>query len=124
MTEKVLKDGWLKTGDLGYLKEGFLYIKGRKKRLIIVSGKNVYAEEVEEILKRNEKIAMARVYSKKDKWIGEQIIADVVLSDEQISKDEIMQYCRENMKPYMNPKKINIVKYLEVNNSKKLKYDN
>lgn len=121
LTKEVFKDGWFKTGDLGYLDENnFLYIKGRKKRVIIVSGKNVYAEEVEEILKRHCKVAMAKVYSKKDDWMGEQIIADIVPIGN-VSEYEIIDYCKKNMKTYMCPKKIYIVKQLEITENSKMK---
>ena len=68
-TAEVLKDGWIATGDLGYVdEEGFLFLTGRKKNLIILSsGENISPEELEDKLYSNEKIRECKVYARDEK---------------------------------------------------------
>lgn len=79
-TKETFKDGWFKTGDLGYFdKDGFLIISGRKKNVIISkSGKNVFPEEIEDILNRNPFILESIVYGKADEKQDEIIAAKIV----------------------------------------------
>lgn len=79
-TAEVLKDGWLYTGDLGYLdEEGFLYLTGRKKTVIVTKGgKNIFPEEVETVLMEDELIQEALVYGREDDKVGNVMItADI-----------------------------------------------
>ena len=79
-TAEVLKDGWLYTGDLGYLDEdGFLYLTGRKKTVIVTKGgKNIFPEEVETVLMEDELILEALVYGREDDKVGNVMItADI-----------------------------------------------
>ena len=79
-TEEVLKDGWLYTGDLGYLdEEGFLYLTGRKKTVIVTKGgKNIFPEEVEAVLMEDDLIQEALVYGKEDGKVGNVMVtADI-----------------------------------------------
>ncbi len=81
-TAEVMQDGWFKTGDLGYFdKEGFLHISGRKKNVIISkSGKNVFPEEIEDVLNRSPFVLESLVYgaedAKQDEIIAAQIVVD------------------------------------------------
>lgn len=73
-TDKVLVDGWMLTGDLGYLKDGFIFLTGRVKNLIITdNGKNVYPEEIEEYLLRSKYIEECMVYAGDDNKIAAKI---------------------------------------------------
>jgi long-chain acyl-CoA synthetase len=83
-TAEVLHDGWFKTGDLGYFDaEGFLHISGRKKNVIISkSGKNVFPEEIEDVLNRSPFILESLVYGAEDAKIGEIIAAQIVVDAE------------------------------------------
>lgn len=78
-TQRVLKDGWLHTGDIGYLDEqGYLFLADRKKDMIIVNGVNVYASEVEQVLDRHPSVAEAAVVGVAGRFEGESIAAFVV----------------------------------------------
>lgn len=79
-TEEVLRDGWLYTGDLGYMDEnGFLYVTGRKKTVIVTKGgKNIFPEEIEEVLKQNDLVKEVLVHGVTDKRIGNvAVTADI-----------------------------------------------
>jgi long-chain acyl-CoA synthetase len=84
LTNRVMEDGWFKTGDLGYFdKDGFLHICGRKKNVIIASnGKNVFPEEVEDILNRSPFIQESLVYGEEDAKEKEIIAAKIVVDGE------------------------------------------
>jgi len=72
LTKEIIKDGWLYTGDLGYLdEEGYLYITGRKKEVIITGGINVYANEVEFVIAEHPKVAEVAVVGVQDGLRGE-----------------------------------------------------
>lgn len=79
-TEEVLKDGWLYTGDLGYFDEdGFLYLTGRKKTVIVTKGgKNIYPEEIETVVMEDERVQEVLVHGVKDERVGNVMItADI-----------------------------------------------
>lgn len=82
--EVISSDGWFSTGDLGYFdRDGFLHISGRKKNVIIAAnGKNVFPEELEDMLNRSPYILESVVYGKKDKDYNEKIAAQIVIDGE------------------------------------------
>jgi len=114
-TVSPITNGWLATGDIGYMdSDGYLYICGRKKNLIIVSGMNVYAEEVENILRQSPAVSEALVYGVCDENRGEIPVADVVLAtDANITEQELKAYCSASLSEYKVPAQINFVKALE-----------
>ena len=105
-TEKTLKDGIVYTGDLGYIDEdGFVYITGRKKNLIILSGgENVSPEEIENLLYVNPSIRECLVYEKNDR-----IFADIYAPD--MNENEVMEYIKEINKSLPPYKRLNHIEY-------------
>ncbi len=106
-TERVLRNGWLYTGDLGLMdEEGYFKILGRKKELIICSGFNVYPSEVENLLYRHPAIAETAVIGIPDPYRGETPKAFVVLHQPhrgKINEEDIILWCKENMAAYKRP---------------------
>ena len=107
-TARVLKNGWLHTGDVGYVDaEGYFFITERKKDLIIKGGENIAPREVEEVIYSHPKVSEAAVVGMPDDVYGEEIKAFVVLMPEQIAtEEEIIGYCKEKLKRFKSPKKI------------------
>jgi o-succinylbenzoate---CoA ligase len=113
---------WLRTGDLAYVdEEGYLYVKDRRKDLIISGGENVYPAEIEAVLKGMESVLDAGVVGvKDDKW-GQVPVAFLVLNQkESSSKEEIHAYLEERLAKYKIPKAFYFVKELPRNASNKL----
>jgi long-chain acyl-CoA synthetase len=107
-TAKVMRDGWLLTGDVGYRDaEGYYYITDRKKDMLLVNGINVYPREIEEILYQFPGVKEAAVIGKPDARKGEQPIAFVAPNDGAALDDKaIQQFLRERLADYKLPKKI------------------
>ncbi|MCF8085030.1 MAG: AMP-binding protein, partial [Deltaproteobacteria bacterium] len=110
-TQEALKDGWLRTGDLGYYDErGFIYIADRKKDMIVTGGENVYPKEVEEILYRHQAVAEAAVIGVPDPYWVERVHGVVVLKENATaSEKELMGFCKAHMAAYKTPKSIAFV---------------
>ncbi|MGR9106684.1 MAG: AMP-binding protein [Gammaproteobacteria bacterium] len=103
-------DGWLKTGDVARIDEkGFVWIVDRIKDLIIVSGFNVYPNEVEDVLNAHPDIADAGVIGIPHECYGEIVVAFVVKAVDSLTKADIEQYCRQHLVGYKVPKEIRFV---------------
>jgi len=124
-TEKAIRDGWLYTGDLGKLDdEGYLYIVGRKKDMIISGGENIYPREIEEVLWRHPKIADAAVIGVPDKQWGESVRAVIHLKPgEKATEEEVIEFCKQHIASYKKPKSIIFVDELPTNPSGKVLKD-
>jgi long-chain acyl-CoA synthetase len=105
-TENVLRDGWLYTGDIGYMDErGYFYIVDRKKDIIIASGYNIYPREVEEVLYEHPKVQEAVVVGVPHEYRGETVKAFVVLKEgEQCTEEELDQFMRSRLAAYKVPR--------------------
>jgi len=98
-------EGWLKTGDIAIIdQDGFVSIVDRKKDLIIVSGFNVYPNEIEDVVAAHAKVANAAAIGVPDERSGEAVKLFVVPSDPSLTVDELKAYCRENFTGYKVPK--------------------
>ena len=99
------EDGWLKTGDVAELQEdGFLKIVDRKKDMILVSGFNVYPNEVEDTIALYPKVMEVAAIGIEDEKSGEAVKVFIVKKDDSLTIDEIKKYCKENMTGYKVPK--------------------
>jgi long-chain acyl-CoA synthetase len=108
--EVMTADGWFKTGDVGLMdKQGWIYLVDRKKDMIIVSGFNVYPNELEKILVEHEGVAEAAVIGVPSEKTGEAVKAFVVKSDPGLTKDDVIAFCRKNMTAYKVPKIIEFI---------------
>jgi acyl-CoA synthetase (AMP-forming)/AMP-acid ligase II len=101
-------DGWLRTGDLAYLDdEGFVYIAGRLKDMIIRGGNNVYATDVEAVLLEHPALREAAVVGIPHAVLGEEIAAfAVVMPDAECSEDALTAFCAERLADYKRPRRI------------------
>lgn len=115
--QALTKDGWLRTGDLGYLDEdGYLYLAGRADDLIIRGGENISPEEVEEVLNSHPKIEESVVIGIPDPEFGEQPVSYVVLKEgETASTEEIIEFCRERLAPFKRPRNVMFIDSLPRN---------
>lgn len=107
-TADTIHDGWLHTGDLGYLDEdGYLFIVDRKKDVIKPSGFQVWPREVEEVIATLPAVAEVGVAGVPDSYQGEAVGAWIVLRpDQHLTSDEIQRYCRDKLAPYKVPRYI------------------
>lgn len=121
-TKKAIRDGWLYSGDLGYVdEEGFLYVLDRRKDLIISGGENVYPAEVEAVLLAHPDVIDAGVTGVEDERWGQVPVAFVSISeDAEFDEGGIISFCGDRLARYKVPSRVYPVKELPRNASKKL----
>ncbi|MFW5816116.1 MAG: AMP-binding protein [Wenzhouxiangella sp.] len=121
-TAKVLDDeGWLKTGDMARMDErGYFYIVDRKKDMILVSGFNVYPNEVEDIVATHPKVLEVGAIGAPDEKSGEVVKVVVVRKDDSLSVKELRDYCRNELTGYKVPKYVEFVDELPKTNVGKI----
>ncbi len=109
-TAESIRDGWVYTGDLARKdEEGYFYIVGRKKDLIITGGYNVYPREIEEVLYTHPAVYEAAVIGIPDEFKGEIPKAFITLKPgQQTSEGEIVAFCKANLAPYKVPRQVEI----------------
>ncbi len=121
-TAKVMTpDGFFKTGDLGFMTEqGFVKIVDRKKDMILVSGFNVYPNELEDVIVQNPKVLECAAIGVPDEKSGEAVKVFVVKKDESLTAEELLKFCRENLTSYKVPRSVEFRKELPKSNVGKI----
>lgn len=121
-TAATLREGWLITGDRGYLdKDDYLYLLGRSKEIMIVGGHNVYPREIENVLIGMHGVADAAVCARQDVLRGEKIVAFVVAAGhEPIDEDALLAHCRQKLSAFKVPRQIRVIDEIPRNASGKI----
>ena len=120
-TAKTIRDGWLSTGDIGKMDEdGYFYIVDRKKDMILVSGFNVYPNEIEEVLARHPKVLEVAAIGIPSEKSGEMVKVFIVKKDKSLNEKEVIAYCKENLTGYKVPKSVEFRKQLPKTNVGKI----
>ena len=121
-TKKTLKDGWLRTGDAGYMDaDGYVYVHDRVKDMIVSGGENVYPAEVESAIFGHESISDVAVIGIPDEKWGEAVKAIVVLKDgKTASEKEMIDFTRERIAGFKSPKSVDFISELPRNPSGKI----
>lgn len=111
---RVLRDGWLCTGDMAKIdEEGYVFIVDRKKDVIIRGGFNVYPRDLEELLLRHPAVSEVAVIGVPSEAMGEEVIAYVVRKPGIAStEEELIAYCQEHLAKYKTPREIRFIGYL------------
>jgi long-chain acyl-CoA synthetase len=100
-------DGWLHTGDIAKIDEnGYVYIVDRKKDMILVSGFNVYPNEIEDTVMKHPGVAEVAAIGITDEHSGEAVKLFVVRRDPNLTVEQLKEFCRENLTGYKRPKVI------------------
>ena len=118
-TAEALQDGWLRTGDLGYLEDGFLFLVDRAKDMIITGGMNVYSSEVEAALRKHASVAEVAVVGLPDDDWGEVVTA-VVVPVGPASEDTLRLFAKASLSAYKVPKTIVFMTELPLTNYGKI----
>jgi long-chain acyl-CoA synthetase len=106
-TEETIEDGWLHTGDIGVMDEdGYLSIVDRKKDMILVSGFNVYPNEIEEVIARLDGVSEVGVIGVPDEKTGESVKAFIVSTDPNLTAEQVITHCEGSLTNYKRPKHV------------------
>ena len=112
-TAKTIKDGWLYTGDIATMDEnGYFSIVDRKKDMILVSGFNVYPNEVEDAIMKHAKVSEVCVIGVPDASSGEAVRAFVIAKDASLTSEELREHCKKTLTNYKVPKSVEFRKEL------------
>lgn len=120
-TQNVLQDGWLRTGDIATMDpDGYFRIVDRKKDMILVSGFNVYPNEIEDVVTLHPDVLECVAVGKPDEHSGEVVKIFVVKKNPALTEEALLEYCRENLTGYKRPKDIEFRDELPKSNVGKL----
>lgn len=120
-TANAIKDGWLCSGDLGTMDaDGYIRIVDRKKDMILVSGFNVYPNEIEDVIAAHDKVLEVAAVGIPHEKSGEVVKVFVVKKDKSLSEKELIAYCRENLTGYKMPKEVAFMNELPKTNVGKI----
>jgi len=121
-TREALQDGWIHTGDAGYLDaEGYAFLRDRIKDMVVSGGENVYPAEVEKVLSGHPSVLEVAVIGIPDEKYGEALLAIVALKQgTSLSREELLEFCRERIAGYKIPRQLKIVDALPRNASGKI----
>lgn len=118
--DSIDKNGWFKSGDAGYMIDGYLYIHDRVKDMIISGGENIYPAEIENVLMSHDKVADAAVIGVPDDRWGETVKAIVTPADENLTEEEIISFCRQHLAGYKCPTTVDWMSEIPRNPSGKI----
>jgi long-chain acyl-CoA synthetase len=121
-TAETIKDGWLHTGDMGYMDEiGHVYISGRKKEMLNRGGENIYPREIEIPLEKHPKIAAVGVIGAPDPALGERVRACIILKEKgSMTAEEVVDYLRDKIAKYKLPEFVEFMDELPTNPTGKI----
>lgn len=120
-TDKVIRDGWLSTGDIGLMQpDGYFQIVDRKKDMILVSGFNVYPNDIEEIVAAHPKVLEVAAIGVPSEKSGEMVKIYVTKKDKSLTDKELIQYCREHLTNYKVPKAVEFINEMPKTNVGKI----
>jgi acyl-CoA synthetase (AMP-forming)/AMP-acid ligase II len=121
-TEAVLKNGWLRTGDIGcFDNDRYLYYKDRQKDMVVRGGYNIFPTEVENVIYEHPCVSQCAVVGKPHKKLGEDLVAYVTLTKGmQVTVEELSRFCAERMADFKCPRDIRIVDSLPVSAAGKI----
>jgi long-chain acyl-CoA synthetase len=103
----MLSDGWLRTGDIGRMDlQGFVYIEDRKKDMILVSGFNVYPNEVEGVIARHPGVLEVAAIAQPDERSGECVAVFVVRKDPSLTAEDVIEFSRRDLTNYKVPRHV------------------
>ncbi|MFH2057490.1 MAG: long-chain fatty acid--CoA ligase [Pseudomonadota bacterium] len=113
---------WFNTGDIGYLKDDYLFISGRSKNIINFAGMKIFPEEVEEVIKSFDNVLEVRVFAESHDIYGQLPVAEVVLADnDKLDSFKLKKYCLQKLDSYKVPKEFIQVESIEKTPSQKIK---
>lgn len=121
-TDRALRDGWFRAGDMGYVDEnGYIYLHGRKKDMIIRGGENIYPIEIESVLAEHPAVVQSAVVGVPDEHWGEVVRAWVQVAEGMtVTADELERHCSDRLARYKVPVDFRVVDTLPVNASGKI----